>query len=477
MAKRRTAVAAALVAMAVTACTSGQARPPGPVRTTPVASGQGIGDPYYSDDGNLGYDVAGYDVQVRYAPGDQSVVARTTIDATATQRLTQVHFDLLGLTVDGVDVDGAAASFDRTDAHELVITPAKPVTAGADFVTVVRYHGAPGIDRVGQVASGWYDATTPGGGFIAGEPHSCSLWYPCNDHPTDKATFHLTATVPRPFAVVSVGVQGKTTPGKLADGTRVRTYRWRLDVPTATYLTTIYIDQLTFERSRLADGTPVVSAYGPSPDAAPAREAKLPEILDVLSQAWGPYPAPTAGGIFVNGQVPFSLETFGRPIYTEGAEVSTIVHENGHQWWGDNVSIERWRDICLNECFASYSSWLWDEHRGVDLDERYRRIVAHDSGLFDAPLYDMGPGHEFDGPGVYYKGTFFLHALRRLLGDEPFFSALQGIQRDHAGGNLSMTGLRDELEQRTGVDLTGFWQDWVFTTNVPSDANLHPATL
>ncbi len=479
MAKRRTTAAATLLAMAmaVTACTGGQAQPPYPLRTTPVATGQGIGDPYYSDDGNLGYDVAGYDVQISYHPDDQTIVARTTIDSTATQRLTQVHFDLLGLTVDSVDVDGEPASFDRTDAHELVVTPTRPIAAGADFATVVRYHGAPGVDRVGQVPSGWYDATTPGGGFIAGEPHSCSLWYPCNDHPTDKATFHLTATVPRPLAVVSVGVQGKTTRGKLADGTRVRTYRWRLNVPTATYLTTIYIDRLTFERSTLADGTPVVSAYGPSPAAAPAREAKLPRILDVLSQAWGPYPAPTAGGIFVNGQVPFSLETFGRPIYTEGADVSTIVHENGHQWWGDNVSVRRWKDICLNECFASYSTWLWDEHKGVDLDKRYRTAVAQDVGLFDAPLYDMGPGHEFDGPGVYYKGTFFLHALRRLLGDEAFFSALQGIQRDYAGGNLSMTGLRDELEQRTGVDLTSFWEDWVLTTNIPTDANLHPATL
>ncbi len=478
MSKRRaTAAVVALVAVSVAGCTSDPAVRPDPGRRTPVATGQGIGDPYYPDDGNLGYDVARYAVQATYDPDRQSIDARTTIHSTAKQQLTDVHFDLLGLTVDSVTVDGHAATFERTDAHELVITPARPISGGATFATVVRYHGKPGVDSVGQVVSGWYDATTPGGGFIAGEPHSCSLWYPCNDHPTDKATFALTATVPEPFAVVSVGSEGKTTRTTLADGTRARTYRWRLDEPTATYLTTIYIDRLTFERSTLADGTPVVSAYGPQPGDAPAREAKLPEILDVLSQAWGPYPAPEAGGIFVNGDVPFSLETFGRPIYTEGANVATIVHENGHQWWGDNVSIERWRDICLNECFASYSTWLWAEHQGADLDNRYRVTVARDTHLFDAPLYDMGPGHEFDGPGVYYKGILFLHALRRLLGDDAFFSALQGIQRGHAGGNLSMIGLRDELEQRTGVDLTSFWRDWVLTTSVPSDANLHPGSL
>jgi aminopeptidase N len=304
------------------------------------------------------------------------------------------------------------------------------------------------------------------------------VWYPCNDHPTDKATFALTATVPRPLEVVSVGVQGVATATTLRDGTKARTYRWRLDEPTATYLTTLYIDKLTFERSTLGDGTPVVSAYGPHPRGAPQREAKLPEILRVLSDAWGPYPAPAAGGIFVTAEVPFSLETYTRPLYTYGADVATIVHENAHQWWGDNVSVMRWRDICLNECFASYSVWLWDEAHGADLDARYHEAVDRGGAdWFDLPLYDMGPAHLFDYYGVYFKGTFFLHALRNKLGDEAFFSALQGIQRDDSGGNLSMLGLRDELERRTGVDLTSFWQEWVIDTGRPSDANLYPGDL
>ncbi len=442
-----------------------------------AANGEGIGDPYYPDDGNLGYDVAGYHVRLTYQPDRQSIAARTTIRATAAKRLTSFHLDLLGLTVDRVSVGGAPATFVRRDAHELVITPQRPVADGAAFVTEIRYHGKPGVDDVGQVHSGWFDATTPGGGFIAGEPHSCTLWFPCNDHPTDRATFALTATVPKPFKVVSVGLEGATTTARLADGSAARTYRWRLGEAVPTYETTVYIDKLSFERSQLPDGTPVVSAYGPEPGTAPNREAKLPKIIDVLSDAWGPYPAPAAGGIFVNGDVPFSLETYTRPIYTEGADVDTIVHENGHQWWGDNVALYRWKDICLNECFASYSVWLWDEARGDDLDQRYHAAVDGGGPWMSYPLYDMGPGHEFDGPGVYYKGVFFLHALRRKLGDEAFFSALQGIQADFGGGNLSMDGLRDELESRTGADLTSFWNEWVLGTTTPSDENLYPGTL
>ena len=99
----------------------------------------------------------------------------------------------------------------------------------------------------------------------------------------------------------------------------------------------------------------------------------------MLSQYWGPYPAPQAGGIFVRGDVPFSLETYTRPIYTEGVDLATIAHENGHQWWGDNVSVKRWRDICLNECFASYSMYLWlEDDTGLDLDGWYLENVADD---------------------------------------------------------------------------------------------------
>lgn len=440
-------------------------------------AGSGIPDPYYPLDGNLGYNVLGYDVQLAYTPASHSMQAKTTVSSIAMTGLKTFSLDLVGLTVDAVTVDGAAATFTRKQHHELIIRPTNAIPRHAHFSTVVTYHGQPGHEVNGGIDSGWHQANTPGSGFIAGEPHSCTFWYPCNDHPTDKATFRLHATVPFPFAVISNGQQGKTTSGPRINGTKTRTYNWDLTEPTATYLTTIYVDKLTFDRSRLADGTPVVSAYGPTPGHARQNEAKLPEILTVLAKKWGPYPAPEAGGIFIDANIGFSLETFTRPSYTEGVPVATIVHENAHQWWGDNVSVEHWKDVCLNECFASYSTWLWDEHNGANLDARYRQGVADYPGMFKSPLYDMGAGHEFDYNGVYFKGVFFLHALRNKIGDDAFFAALRGIQRDKAGANLSMVGLRNQLEQRTGVDLTSFWRQWVFGTSRPSKANLFPGDL
>jgi aminopeptidase N len=446
--------------------------------TAAAVGAYGIGDPYYPEDGNRGYDVDAYSLDLDYYPEARSIRTTASIRATADKGLRRFSLDLLGLTVTRVRVDGQPAGFDRRRAHELVIRPSRAIRPGRLFTVDVDYHGTPADADLGDaVDSGWFDADTPGAGFIAGEPHSCTLWYPCNDHPTDKATFELRATVPRPFAVVSNGVQLPTEPSQRANGDAVRTFHWRLDEPTATYLTTIYVDRIQFDRSTLPGGIPVVSAYGPDAGRARQREAKLPEILRVLSARWGPYPAPAAGGIFVDGDVPFSLETFTRPTFSRNVGVSTIVHENAHQWWGDNVSIERWRDICLNECLASYSQWLWLEHRGADLDEMYRRAVEQQPDFFDFPLYDMGAGHEFDFEGVYAKGTFFVHALRNEIGDDAFFAAMREIQAEHAGGNLSMDGLRDLLEQKTGVDLAAFWNEWVLSTGVPSDENLYPGDL
>jgi aminopeptidase N len=452
-------------AILVAGCSSG---PDHPV----AGPAQGIGDPYYPSDGNPGYDVSDYSVTTAYDPASAWFHSTTRVRATATSARGRFDLDLsTGLTVRSVRVNGQPARFSRVYPHELVITPPTPLATGDPMDVVVAYAGPVGSS--GPI-SGW-QPLGGGAGMMAGEPHSCAFWYPCNDHPSDKATFHLVATVPAAFTVISNGLEGTTTTAG-SGSSATATYRWNLDVPTTTYETTILIDRLTVRRSTLADGTPVVDAYSPGALGQMAREAKLPAILDVLSSRFGPYPAPAAGGLFVDAQVGFSLETFTRPVYSAKVGLLTIVHENAHQWWGDNVSIQRWKDICFNECMASYAPYLWLEERGLDLDSHYRATI--DDVDFNAPLYDMGSGHEFDYDGVYEKGSYFVHALRRKVGDDSaFFGALQGIQADFGGKNISMMQFRDELSRRTGVNLTSFWQEWVLSTGKPSEQNLYPGSL
>ena len=432
----------------------------------------GAGDPYYPTDGNGGYDVTAYHVSISYDPAAKQLDGDTTITAKATDDLSVFNLDLIGFKIASVEVDGAKAKVARDGEHEVVITPAKPVAKDAEFTTRVRYAGVPEkTSENGLGETGW-QISSSGGAFAAGEPHSATSWYPANDTPRDKATFKLDARVPKEWSVISNGVEDPATP----DGDWL-TYHWTEPTRIATYLTTIGIDKWTYERSQLPSGVPVVSAYAPGAEARKDVESRLPEILDFLSSKFGPYPQSAAGGIYLNESIGFSLETQGRPIYANWADLETVVHENAHQWFGDSVSVESWSDICLNECFASYAPWLWDEGKdGANLDERYLSTVSHENaGFWQRPLHDMGPGNEFTA--VYDKGPLALHALRRQIGDEAFGKLLTGWTAEHRDGNASLADFQAYTERTAGQDLDAFFAAWFDGKEKPADEFLYPGPL
>ncbi|MGP4016499.1 M1 family metallopeptidase [Saccharopolyspora sp. 5N708] len=446
------------------------------VASTAAASasdgGGGLGDPYFPEDGNSGYDVQHYAVNVTFDPAKPDLlIGDTTVTAVATDDLSRFHLDLVGFTVEDVAVDGTPAkAVARSGAHELVITPAQRVPRGAPFLVRVRYSGQP-------TGPGWRKLTG-GGAYASGDPiHSATSWYPANDHPSDKATFQVAATVPEGWAVIGNGLPGPETS---ADG--MRTFRWHQDEPMSTYLSTIAIDKFTVHTSTLADGTPVFVAYGtgttPSPD-----EALYPEIMAFLSEKFGDYPYSSAGAIVVSpeeGGGPLALETQSRPTYQGTFFDASMVHENAHQWFGDSVTIADWRDGCVDECFAQYANQLWDEHQGADLDQDFYRTTVEENRnnpeFWGTKLYDPGPGKELD-PALYFKGSLMLHALRRTVGDDAFFSTLRQWQRDRQYGNGSWLDFETLIQQVSTQDLSAFFTAWVHSEQIPPDQYLYPTPL
>ncbi|HEV2783268.1 MAG TPA: M1 family metallopeptidase [Actinophytocola sp.] len=472
----------ALAATAFTACSGEPADEPGPTsgaapptsRAVPqaAAGADGAGDPYYPTDGNGGYDVTDYHVSISYDPPAKRLDGDTVITATATGDLTRFNLDLKGFEVSAVEVDDKPATFERAGDHELVITPATAVPTGRTFRTRVRYGGVPGAtEDSGLGANGWQIAKS-GGAFAAGEPHSATSWYPANDTPRDKATFKLTARVPDGWSVISNGREEPST----SDGGWT-TYTWVEKTRIATYLTTIGIDKWTFERSTLPGGIPVVSAYAPGAEGKKQVEARLPEIIEFLSQKFGPYPQSAAGGIYINESIGFSLETQTRPIYANWAETAVVVHENAHQWYGDSVTITSWGDMCLNECWASYAQWLWDEAKeGKDLDAEYRTQVARASNrLWTGKLFDMGAGKEFTA--VYTKGPLALHALRRQIGEDAFNRVMREWPARHRDGNASWPEFETFVQEIAGQDLRAFFEAWFRSDRKPADEYLYPGGL
>ncbi|MEU4244055.1 M1 family metallopeptidase [Actinoplanes sp. NPDC026619] len=168
----------------------------GPV---PHAGAAGVGDTYYPDYGNGGYDVSHYDIRLRYQPATDELSGATTILARATEDLTSFDLDFV-LDVQSVLVGDRPAGFARQGDHELVVTPARPLRRGEPMTVRVTYADTPST-RLGEGFTVW--ARTPDGAVAMGEPESAWWWFPSNDHPSDKALFDVAVAVPDGVEVIS----------------------------------------------------------------------------------------------------------------------------------------------------------------------------------------------------------------------------------------------------------------------------------
>jgi aminopeptidase N len=445
--------------------------PAAPATCGPDASAGtlGVGDPYYPRFGNGGYDVQHYDLEIRYGPRTNHLRGVSTIAALTTQSLSCFSLDLVGLTVHAITVNGEPATWSRTH-HELMITPAAPLSTGADLSVLVTYDGFPKafvIPSLGAV-SGFI--RTADGVIVAGEPEAATAWFPVNDHPSDRASYTFRITVPTGFQVVANGVrESMDTRG---DWT---THVWQAHDPMASYLATFDVGEWTMRFRTTSSGVPVIDAI--DPDVLPRVRASVrrePEILDFLETRFGPYPFESVGGIFPDtGRLGFALETQTRPVYARvffpNGE-SVIVHELAHQWFGDLVAVDRWQHIWLNEGFATYAEWLWSGHEGFGTPRRtFEAIwaaIPSDSPFWRVVIGDPGVDDLFDG-AVYVRGAMTLQALRNRVGDDAFWTTLHLWTAQHAFATGATDGFIALAEQVSGQDLSDLFDAWLFTPGRP----------
>lgn len=443
----------------------------------------GIGDGYYPESGNGGYRVDHYDINLAYDPATNHLEAVTTVIGKVTQTSKLGRFDLdlqPTIKVSAVTVNGAPAAFDHVKA-ELVINPAAGLAPGAPITVVISYAGAPGVIPGGTAKvgdGGWY--RTPSGGAIAiGEPFSGSAWYPVNEHPSDSASYRITATVPQRWSVIANGVAVTTGLPAAPNGDRV--FRWTQPQPITSYEATIYIDTFTTVTDRTTNGKPIVSVFAPG--AQVGKYMKLAQdtrrIVRVLSSHFGPYPFDSAGGIYTGLPLQFALETATRPVYADWVDTDTVVHELTHQWFGNDVVIKRWADICLNECFASYGPWLWRQDvERADLDAEWVREMHGKAAMprfWTSPLVDMGAGHEFTS--VYSRGPLAIHALRKQMGERDFAELLKGWPATYRGKAAGYRDLVAYVNKVSGQDLTAFMNAWFRGTVKPPTQFRYPGGL
>ncbi|MFK7917646.1 MAG: M1 family metallopeptidase [Ilumatobacter sp.] len=448
--------------------------PPG----TGPAAGEGepgattLGDPYVGDFGNGGYDVVEYDLELDWDPDAEVLNGTAVITATATEGLSSFNLELTGFDVDQVTVDNAVADVDRKD-DEMTIIPSAALAAGTEFVTTVRYSGTPQsnpfVAGVVGAPSGWQ--TRDGFAYVVGEPLSATTFHPANDHPSDKASFVYRITAPSELIVAANGTLESSE--EQAGST---TWTFRQPAPQTTYLTTILIgDFVVVDDEPSASGVPVRNVF----DASLAERVEplfedQPAMIDAFEELFGPYPFDVYGSAVVADSFGGALETqtlsiFGVDVLGFGSPEDIVAHELAHQWFGNNVSLDRWEDIWLNEGFATYAEALWQEASDPDFEYQdwIRDLTRFGPGL-ERRVHDPGPTELF-GVQVYLRGGLTLHALRVEVGDEVFFDILKTWNVRFAGANAVTDDFQDLAEELSGVELDDFFDEWLRSTELPAE--------
>lgn len=458
---------AALLATALTAGLLGVGVPAA-VAAGPGEGASGVGDPYFPLDGNGGIDVVHYDVANRYDFASGLLVGRTNLTLRATQDLQRFNLDLM-LKPTAVTVAGRKARFRKDGKHELVIRPATALKAGSTVTVVVRHRGKPKKLSYRGERSWFSDRHEV---VAVNEPHIAPWWFAANDHPSDKATFAVSMSVPRGKEVISNGRLVK----KVAKGKRV-VWHWKARDPMATYLAFFVAGDFTLAKGSTR-GLPWRVAVSKrltkqQQRVSMAQLKKSAARVRWLEKHLGPYPFETTGGVAVSLPLGFALETQTRPVYPGFGhhDDALVIHELAHQWFGNSVSVRRWADIWLNEGLASFMEWRFEEARGEltgaeTLEETYRWTPASDR------FWKVRPGapggkHLFDW-SVYSRGAMTVQALRNRIGEDAFTRLLQTWTQRHAGGNATVSDFETLAEEIGGQELDAFFTAWLRTPSKPA---------
>jgi aminopeptidase N len=443
-----------------------------PGNLPPCRGSAGAGDRYFPHDGNGGYQVRHYDLDLRFRPAADQLFGVATIDAHSRLALSSLHLDFM-LRATRVTVDGIPARFRSSGRHELVVRPSRAISADRRFTIVVAYRGKPGSVLFHGYPL-WRSPRRPA--FVNGEPHSAAVWFPVNDHPSDKATYDVRVRVPRTWEAIAAGALVRHR-----RHVRHSNWQWQVAQPMASYLTFLGLGDYRLVRGQ-AQGMDLTYAWSRSLHAREERLirtelARTPRYVAWLASRLGRYPFDHLGGTVQGAPAVATIESQSAPVYgnyifqRRALARTTIVHELAHQWFGDSVGIRRWRDLWLNEGFATYLQWWYAAaHNGPSLNRQLLdtyRLLPADAHWWTIPPGDPGPGPPLFRT-VYDRGAMTLQALRNTIGPDDFRRTLRTWARSHRYGHGTTRQFIALAERTSHAELSRLFRVWLYEPRRPA---------
>jgi aminopeptidase N len=315
--------------------------------------------------------------------------------------------------------------------------------------------------------------------WTQGETQSNSVWFPTVDSPNEKMTHDIYITVDKKYTTLSNGLLVETKQN--SDGTK--TDHWKMSLPHAPYLVMMAIGEFKKVTDKPWKNKEI--SYYVEPAYEPYAKAifhNTYKMIDFFSSKLGvDFAWPKYAQIIVRDYVSGAMENTSATLHGEflyqtdrdtvdGINAEDVIsHELFHQWFGDLVTCESWSNLPLNESFATYGEYLWQEYAyGRDAADEHHYFSArgyfarHSSPSSSPPLirffYDNREDM-FDGIS-YNKGGQVLHMLRKLVGDDAFFQSLQLYLTKNMFKPVEIHHLRLAFEEVTGQDLNWFFNQW-----------------
>jgi aminopeptidase N len=411
----------------------------------------------------------------------------------------KLYLDARGMDINKVQLVGAKGNTDLKYVYEndsIKIDLDKEYTLNDKYTVFIDYKAKPNEVKTGgsnAISSdkGLYFINPKGEEknkmpqiWTQGETQSNSVWFPTNDSPNEKFTDEIYITVDDKYTTLSNGVLAKQI--KNADGTR--TDHWKMDLPHAAYLVMMGIGEFKKVTDTPWKGKEV--SYYVEKEFEPYAKSifgKTGEMIDFFSKrlgvdyAWPKY-AQIVARDYVSGAMENTSATLhGEFVYQTDRELldgsrgeDVISHELFHQWFGDLVTAESWSNLPLNESFATYGEYLWQEFKhGADAADAHsygsRQGYISSSSQKDPPLirFDYNNREDMFDAISYNKGGQVLHMLRKQVGDDAFFASLKLYLDRNRFKNAEIHDLRLAFEEVTGQDLNWFFNQWFMDKSHP----------
>jgi aminopeptidase N len=374
-----------------------------------------------------------------------------------------------GMRVARVRWNGTEVPY-RHANDELLIPLPTPSVAQQRVRVEVEYGGVPATGLlIGRNKHG--DRTV----FSDNWPNRARHWLPTIDHPYDKATSEFIVTAPSHYQVVSNGLQVEVTD---LPGGRRRTH-WRNGVPIAPWLYVLGVARFAMQRVDTFEGKPIETWVYPQDRDAGFADFATPtkQVLAFYSDYVGPYAYERLANIQASS-VAGGMESASAILYNESAVTGTrsvrwrnvVIHEIAHQWFGNAVTEADWDDVWLSEGFATYFTLLFIEHaygrdefvRGLEGSRQTVRAFAEKNPGYTIVHRNLRRMEDVTSSHTYQKGSWILHMLRGVVGDEAFQRGIRSYYQRHFNGNATTADFRRAMEEAAGRELGWFFDQWLY---------------